>query len=580
MSPALAVIAAAAIAVLGLITAGLNDSLAIGPLAIGLHDYLKPLIWGAAASTWLLLREWDRAVWRRAALAALTTVGLLGLVAYASRAPAIVTDADIGVGELYVELATRLQLFVGPYSRFGWHHPGPLYFYLAAPFYAASGHRAAALYAVALAINLTALVTIVRVLAREAGTATMTAVLAACIVFVCRVPRFMSSPWTGHVAVLSSLAFLVVAAAVARGRMRLFPWLVVFGSLAAQTHLGFVPMIASVGLMTVAIAWATGPDHRSSLLRALNLSLWVALALWLLPISEAVVHNGGNMAALWRFFVTEAGSGHSAADAIANGSYGLMGVLRPDFELPWGGHFDMQAVPVNVIGALAEIVLLTLASRWHDRAGRRFEACLALVAAVATLVSVLGLTRVRGDILSHDLFRIAAVGALNLGVIGAAGARLVTRQIDRWNESRLIGRVACTAILLLGLAVGLRDLDSLTSFERRQQEHSSIVAAYKAVQAYVASEGVRRPLIRVGVDRWGDAAGVLLRLRQNGTDAALMDASLPMFSDAFAATGREDALITLADGDLHRQLRERSGTSVLLEADPLFVDAEKMVPRR
>jgi hypothetical protein len=59
-----------------------------------------------------------------------------------------------------------------------------------------------------------------------------------------------------------------------------------------------------------------------------------------------------------------------------------------------------------------------------------------------------------------------------------------------------------------------------------------------------------------------------------------MDESLPMFSAAFAATGREDVLITLADGDLHRQLRERPGTSVLLEADPLFVDAEKIVPRR
>ena len=332
--------------------------------------------------------------------------------------------------------------------------------------------------------------------------------------------------------------------------------------------------------MTVAIAWVTEPDHRAPLLRALNRSLWVALALWLLPIAESLVHNGGNVAALWRFFVSEAGPGHSLADAIANGSYGVTGVLRPDFELPWGGHFEMQAVFLNVMGAVAEVALLTAAWRWHDRAGRRFEACLALVAAVATLVDISSLTRVRGDILSHDLFRIAAVGALNLGVLGAAGARLLTGQIDHWNESRLISRIACTVVLLLGLAVGLRDLDSLTSSERRQQEHSSIVAASKAVQAYLTSEGVRRPLIRVGVDRWGDAAGVLLRLRQNGTDAAVMDESLPMFSAAFAATGREDVLITLADGDLHRQLRERPGTSVLLEADPLFVDAEKIVPRR
>src|SRR5262249_57390553 len=165
-------------------------------------------------------------------------------------------------------------------------------------------------------------------------------------------------------------------------------------------------------------------------------------------------------------------------------------------------------------------------------------------------------------------------------VVGAAALRLVPRAIDRWNESRLIGAVSSVALLLLGLAVGLRDLNSLTAFERRQQEHLSIVAAYKAVHEYLTSEGIQRPLIRVGEDRWGDAAGVLLRLRQNAQEAAVIDTSLPMFSDAFAATGREDALVTLADADLHRQIRDRPGNIVLLEADPLFVDVEQIVPRR
>lgn len=580
MRAALAVVAATAIAVLALMASGLDQSVRLGPLAIGLHDYVKPLVWGAAASVLLLVREWDRVAWRRAAIAALAATGLLGVVVYAGHTPAIVTDSDIGVGELYVELATRLQLLVGPYSRFGWHHPGPIYFYLTAPFYAASGHRAAALYAVALGLNLTALVAIARVVAREAGAATMTAVLTACIVFAWRLPRFMASPWTGHVMVLTSLAFLIVAAAVAIGRIRLLPWLVVLGCLATQTHLGFAPMVASVALVAIATAWTAAANDRRPILRAVNLSVWIAVILSLVPISEAVAHHGGNVAALWQFFVSDADPGHSLADAIANGSYGLTGVLRPDFDLPWGGHFDLHLVALNVIGGFVEIVLLALVWRWHRRAGRLFEASLALVAAIATVVHLLSLMRVRGDILSHDLFRIAAVGALNLGVLGAAAVRLVTRKVDQWNESRLFARASSAVVLLLGLAVGLRDLDALTSSERRQQQHLSIVAAAKAVHDYLTSEGLQRPLIRVGADRWGDAAGVLLRLRQNGVETAVTDPSVPMFSDAFAATGREDALITLADLDLHRQLRERPGTVVLLVADPLFVDAEKIAPRR
>src|SRR5207253_2578948 len=43
---------------------------------------------------------------------------------------------------------------VGPYSRFGFHQPGPAYFYLQAPFYRSPGASAAALFLGAFCINL------------------------------------------------------------------------------------------------------------------------------------------------------------------------------------------------------------------------------------------------------------------------------------------------------------------------------------------------------------------------------------------------------------------------------------------
>jgi hypothetical protein len=46
---------------------------------------------------------------------------------------------------------------LGPYSRFGWHHPGPLYFYLLAPLYAAGGFRFVGINVSAAIINLTSL---------------------------------------------------------------------------------------------------------------------------------------------------------------------------------------------------------------------------------------------------------------------------------------------------------------------------------------------------------------------------------------------------------------------------------------
>jgi hypothetical protein len=74
-SPFLAALAGAATLVLLVIASGRTGSFALGPISIGFHDYIKPLAWGAAAATALLLLEWQRTSWRRVAIA---TVAILG----------------------------------------------------------------------------------------------------------------------------------------------------------------------------------------------------------------------------------------------------------------------------------------------------------------------------------------------------------------------------------------------------------------------------------------------------------------------------------------------------------------------
>src|SRR5688500_15389528 len=101
---------------------------------------------------------------RRGPFLALAAAAILAIaVVITARAmPPIVTSSDLAVTELYTELATRGQLLVGPDSRFAWNHPGPIYFYVLAPLYAASGHRAGALFSAVLAIYLDAIITMFR----------------------------------------------------------------------------------------------------------------------------------------------------------------------------------------------------------------------------------------------------------------------------------------------------------------------------------------------------------------------------------------------------------------------------------
>src|SRR5260370_68615 len=88
--------------------------------------------------------------WLAAAIVCAVGLVLLVLRARASEPP---PAADKAVIELYTIRATRLELNVGAYSRFGWNHPGPFFFYLAAPLYAPSGRRFAPIEPPALAIT-------------------------------------------------------------------------------------------------------------------------------------------------------------------------------------------------------------------------------------------------------------------------------------------------------------------------------------------------------------------------------------------------------------------------------------------
>ena len=147
-------------------------------------------------------------------------------------------------------------------------------------------------------------------------------------------------------------------------------------SAAAQAHVGFVPLVASLTLLTVAVLVARRTT-RADALRALNGALWCVAVLWALPLTEAISHQGGNALALWRFFVLEGGASHAIGETFVTGCYALMGMFRPDFDLPWGAHFEVHYLGWVIPAAVAEVVALTWLARRDTQHERTFEAWLA-----------------------------------------------------------------------------------------------------------------------------------------------------------------------------------------------------------
>ncbi len=517
--------------------------------------------------------------WRWLGIGLAIALGILAIVSFARVTPPITTDSDFAVTEVYTELATRGRLLVGPYSRFGWNHPGPFYFYFQAPLYALSGHKAASLYAGALAINLLAILTLAWVVSRENRGPLLVLIAGACVLFAWRAPRFLASPWTAHVPILPSVTFVVLCAAVVSGRRRLLPLTMIVGSFVAQTHLGFAPMVGALSAIALASLVLQRREADRSLASILIASGCVLMAAWLLPVSDAVSRRGGNLGALWRFFVTGAGPGHGFREALFNWSYGITGPLRPDFALAWGGHFEMRNLWWIVPCAVAQVVLLAEIARRDLKAGRRFDGWLALSTLAASCIGLWALTRVRDDILDHEIFWLAALGAINLAVIGAAGLRAIwSTRLIRWNPGARVAMTGCVVVMLLGLYAGVRDLRDLTAFELRRQERSTIVATYESIRDYVRGEDIRKPLITIDSPLWSHAAGVVLRLQQDGTPVALSDEWLPMFTRAYAATGAEDAVVSIGREGLHVERSARPGNVVVFERRGVYVDAIRLTP--
>jgi len=512
---------------------------------------------------------------RRAVIVVLAAVALaaIAVVAQARLTAPIVTNSDLAVTELYTEVAARGQLLAGPYSRFGWNHPGPMYFYVLAPLYAAGGHQATSLFATAVAINLAALLTLLWVMAREDRGPYLLFASAACLVIAWRVPRLLASPWTAHVPVFVALAFIIVCGAVVSGRHRLLPLLILLGSFIAQTHVSYVPLVGVLSTAAIIAVLAQRREHATPVIAA---SAGVGLLLWLPTLIDAISNAGGNIAALWRFFVVNGGASHSLADSFANWGYGLAGILRGDLALPWGGHFVLQ--PSWWVGSLAvgQVALLALVSWRACLQRRRFEAGLAGCASLASVVGLWALTRVRGDFLDHELLWLVALGALNLGILASA-------LVDRAWPTALRGRVAVVscAMALMGVAErGVSHLQEFTSSERRRSDTARIPATYQVLREVFDRNAIVRPHFQLDADAWSDSAGIFLRLLQDGRAFSVDSTNAPMFATMFRSVGAEDALVNISSREgTHLEIAARPGNVIVRDRHPLFVDVV-LVPRR
>jgi hypothetical protein len=497
---------------------------------------------------------------RLVVVAALVTAGLLALTAYSRNASAdFVPIGDIALIESYTRYASQGELLLGFYSRLGWHHPGPLYFYLLAPVHALSGGRSTGIFAAAVGINLLALLGILAVTARAAPTGLAVAVGGMTVLYFWRIAQILANPWTPFVVIVPTMALMVVCAAVMDRRIGLLPVAAVLASLIAQTHVGLMPVVLVTSVTAAITAAASAVRARDSERRRLTAVLGVTVlalvAAWLLPLVEQLTSSHGNFGQLWDFFVREESSGQSFRIAFNAWSDMLAALVRPDFVPYLESPYRARGIAWVQVWASLQILFLAVMAVVANRAKNRFEAALAVLLLSASLVALWSITRIDGPPYRYLVVWVSGIGALNTALAIHAVAGLILRNqpvTARWNT------VVCGGLFVAAALIGVRQVqwEIRRSFRPSLRELAGRRFAER-VETYTREPGKGKPLIRIDQSAWEVAAGAILKLQRDQFPFAVETAWLPMFTPVVAAVGDEITVVRFTDFQtLNRALAE------------------------
>jgi hypothetical protein len=491
----------------------------------------------------------------RLATAALVLPALVWLVLQSfAFPPEPYTIGDYAKIEIYTRLAAEGSQRVGTESRFHFHHPGPSFFYAAAPIYMLLGESSWAMGVAALVWNLLAIVAFLRCAARLApGTGPVVAALLLGLLLRAWGIGWLFSPWNPHVAVLPFGVVLLASARLAAGEGRVLALVLLAGSVAVQSHIVWALPVALVTAAGLALAlWpalrrligipTAGPGLGRGALLA---GLVTVAVLWAPPIQDELFGEYGNLQRIvsvgGRSRAPRPWSESTAVAAHAFVSFaGAPGAPRRGDD-PGFGSSDTGRLAAGLLLVVAAGVAGGLAARRRDP-----MAALALTSGLGVIAAVLVARLSPGRALPFYLVQWAAI-------VGIAAALVVAMEwLARAPRLRAAargwpGRVALGLVAVALLASGLRTV--WTGGPRpRDPRAERVERLARAVQEKLAERPRERVLVRVGPrEDQGTVVGLLLALDKTGTPLRVEPFGSVRFEGHFTPQGNETAELLLGD---------------------------------
>lgn len=372
----------------------------------------------------------------------------LGVLAALPVVPYLASLARNGVGRYVLhgdyaalELATKFvptgRTLLGPYSRFGFNHPGPAYFFCLSPIYELSGRSSTALFSGACLLNALAAILLVAGTRLFASRAHAIGAALTVLFWFASFGTAATLPWNPLVVALPLFAFFVLASFFALGRAEAAAPAAALAMFVAQTHLATVPTVAVAFVASIA-AYVLSTRKRNEPRRRAPLVAGAAVLVvaMLPPLVEQLSSPVGNMTKLARFFLgprTEPPKTLATAlHAWASGAAWLpqraleRTLVSERDPVVMGSHPLPAELPVAPLVALLVLtaVCIVVAKRRRDHVSVAFLAA----GIVTSVTSIVALRGVVGEMFHYLVFWTSSAACIAwLGVVTTASSWLGAR---------------------------------------------------------------------------------------------------------------------------------------------------------
>lgn len=426
---------------------------------------------------------------------------------------------DFSVLELQLRGVARFQHWLGPYSRFGWSHPGPLYYWFMLPLYLVSGGSTLSMHVSAGLITLAAAAGAAVAFFRE-RTATLdrVAFVAALSGFALDLfsLRLPTNPWNPVVTVLPFAFYWITCLQLAAGRLRALPLAVLLHAFLAQTHVSYFPCTSALMAVSLAFGASTARAQGLPLARRLVVAAIVLVAAWLPTMIAELLPGKSNLAALLSHFLGPGSKPNSKGFVLTYGSTHIHALLS---NLP-GVLEDTRTSLALELVALQSVLLVVGGVVAHSQKDR-FARAACVLSGVGIVVCFWSCRHIGAVSKQHEYLThwFAVVGMFSWLAISLALGKTIGRFFRSEGATWVVFFVV-SAGLIVATATTTADewrryRGTPASAARRAARKQTLLAQTDRVEALLRADPAC--VLSVGEDRpWGELAGVLVGLEKRG----------------------------------------------------------------